>query len=132
MSAEELPHRKRVRHYHDPGHVHELIFSCYQRWPLLTNDHWRCLLSEAIDRANLGHDYRLTAFVFMPEHVQSLVYPGPNASPIEALLRAIKRPFSFRIKRLLQEGGSSLLRRLTIRQRPGVETFRYWQEGPGV
>lgn len=68
----------------------------------------------------------------MPEHVQSLVYPGPNASPIEALLRAIKRPFSFRIKRLLQEGGSSLLRRLTIRQRPGVETFRYWQEGPGV
>jgi putative transposase len=131
MFAEKIPHCKRVRHYHDPGHVHELTFSCYRRCPLLTNDHWRCLLSEAIDRANVRHDYRLTAFVFMPEHVHLLVYPGPNASPIEALLRAIKRPFSYRIKCLLQESGGSLLRRLTIRQRPGVETFRFWQEGPG-
>jgi len=24
-----------------------------------------------------------------------------------------------------------LLTKLTVRQRPGVETFRYWQEGPG-
>jgi len=47
-------HRKQVRHIHDPGHVHELTFSCYPRWPLLT-----------------------------------------------------------------------------IRQRPGVTTFRFWQEGPG-
>src|SRR5215210_7536706 len=129
MSLEKVPHRKRVRHYHDPGHVHELTFSCYRRWPLLTNDHWRCLLSEAIDRAVLRHDYHLTAFVFMPEHVHLLLSPGPNASPIDALLRAIKRPFSYRIKGLLQESGSSLLDRLTIRQRPGVETFRYGRKG---
>jgi putative transposase len=48
-----------------------------------------------------------------------------------AYLKAIKRPFSFRIKRLLSETTNPLMRRLTIRQRPGVETFRYWQEGPG-
>jgi putative transposase len=98
---------------------------------MLTNDHWRCLLSEAIGRAITRHDYRLTAFVFMPEHVHLLVYPGPNASPIDGLLRAIKRPFSYRIKCLLQASGRHLLRRLTIRQRPGIEMFRYWQEGPG-
>jgi putative transposase len=42
-------HRKRVKHYHDPGHVHELTFSCYHRWPLLTNDAWRKILAENID-----------------------------------------------------------------------------------
>jgi len=67
----------------------------------------------------------------MPEHVHLLVFPGPNASTIDQLLRAIKRPFSFRIKRILKSENSPLLNRLTIRQRPGVETFRFWQEGPG-
>jgi putative transposase len=89
------------------------------------------MLSEAIERATERHGYHLTAFVFMPEHVHLLVYPGRGASEIDALLRAMKRPYSFRIKQLLQKTNGSLLRRLTIHQRPGVETFRYWQEGPG-
>jgi len=67
----------------------------------------------------------------MPEHVHLLVFPGPEASKIDELLKAIKRPYSYRIKRLLQAANSRLLARLTIRQRPGVTTFRYWQEGPG-
>jgi putative transposase len=39
--------------------------------------------------------------------------------------------FTPRIKQLLIQSRSRLLERLTIRQRPGVMTFRYWQEGPG-
>jgi len=99
--------------------------------PLLTNDLWRALLSEAIERASNRHEYHLAAFVFMPEHVHLLVFPGEGASTIDAFLRAIKRPFSFRIKRLLAQTESPLLCRLTIQQRPGVKAFRYWQEGPG-
>ena len=124
-------HRKRIRHYHDPGHIHELTFSCYHRWPLLTNDVWRAMLAESIDRAMEGHHYRLTAFVFMPEHIHLMIYPLPEADTIDALLKAIKRPFSYRIKQLLVQSRSRLLERLTIHQRPGVKTFRYWQEGPG-
>ena len=55
----------------------------------------------------------------------------PGGSRIEALLRAIKRPYSGQIKRRLEQSSSPLLQKLTIRQRPGVTTFRYWQEGPG-
>jgi len=131
MPHSSTPYRKRIGHYHDPGHCHELTFSCYHQLPLLTNHMWRSLLSEAIDHALLRHDYLLSAFVFMPDHVHLLVYPGPRASRIDGLLRAIKRPYSFHIKQLLQDANSPLLRRLTIRQRPGVETFRFWQEGPG-
>jgi putative transposase len=129
MRAE--PHRKRIQHYEDPAHCRELTFSCYQRRLLLTNDLWRRMLSRSIDAASERHGWRLTAFVFMPEHVHLLVYPLPAHSDIDALLKAIKRPYSFRIKKLLEASKSPLLGQLTIRQRPGVMTFRFWQEGPG-
>jgi len=89
------------------------------------------MLAESMDRAMEGHRYRLTAFVFMPEHIHVMVYPLPEADTIDALLKAVKRPFSYRVKQLLVQSQSRLLERLTIRQRPGVTTFRYWQEGPG-
>ncbi|MHC4399188.1 MAG: REP-associated tyrosine transposase [Planctomycetota bacterium] len=125
------PHRKRVRHYDDPGHFHELTFSCYRRMPLLTNDTWCEMLSSAIDRALVRHKYCLAAFMYMPEHVHLLLWPGPGASEIKGLLKAVKRPYSYRIRKLLVANRSSLLKRLTARQRPGVMTFRYWQEEPG-
>lgn len=124
-------HRKTIKHFDEPDHVRELTFSCYRRWPLLTKDEWREMLSRAIERAITGHNWELAAFVYMPEHVHLLVFPQAAASKIEDLLRAIKRPYSFRIKQLMNQSGDPLLKRLTIRQRPGVQTFRYWQEGPG-
>ncbi|MGA2033976.1 MAG: hypothetical protein ABSG68_17145 [Thermoguttaceae bacterium] len=60
-----------------------------------------------------------------------IIYPLPEPGTIDALLKAIKRPFSYRVKQLLTESQNPLLERLTIRQRPGVTTFRFWQEGPG-
>jgi putative transposase len=123
-------HRKTVKHYHEPGDCHELTFSCYRRVPLLTNDPWRRLLAKQIDSANQRHNFHLVAFVFMPEHLHLLVYPT-GGSEVSDLLKAIKRPFSYRIKQILQEHQSPLLNRLTIRERPGKMTFRFWQEGPG-
>ncbi len=100
--------------------------------PLLTNDDWREILSRAIDRALEIHNWQLTAFVWMSEHVHLLVFPvSASATDIEPVLKAIKRPNSYRIKQLLIVNESPLLKRLTVRQRPEVETFRYWQEGPG-
>ena len=131
MNNEQPLHRKRVKHYDEPGHLHESTFSCYQRRPLLTNDRWREMLAVAIERAIARHQYQLVAFVYMPEHVHLIVYPSTDTCEIQKLLKAIERPFSFRIKRLLVESHSRLLAKLTVRQRPGAMTFRFWQEGPG-
>jgi len=57
--------------------------------------------------------------------------PASVPSKIQDLLYAIKRPFSYRIKQLLTEQHDPLLAQLTIRERPGKFTFRFWQEGPG-
>ena len=124
-------HRKTVRHYHEPGNLHELTFSCYRRLPLLNGDHVRGLLCTSIDRALTTHDFRLVAFVLMPEHVHLLVYPLSQEPRIDRFLFAIKRPFSYRVKQHLIELGSPQLQDLTVRERPEKTTFRFWQEGPG-
>ena len=62
-------HRKQIRHFHEPGDLHELTFSCYSRMPLLTNDVWREMLCRSIDTAIDRWQFRLVAFVLMPEHV---------------------------------------------------------------
>lgn len=124
-------HRKTVQHFHEPGDCHELTFSCYHRMPLLISDDWRNKLCIAIDRALDRYDFRLVAFVLMPEHVHLLVYPTISEPRIDQLLFAIKRPYSYRIKQILKERKNPLLEKLTIQERPGKKTFRYWQEGPG-
>ena len=66
----------------------------------------------------------------MPEHVHLLVFPLREASSLNHLLKAIKRPVSWKVKQTLPIK-SRLRQKLTIRQRPGKTTFRFWQEGPG-
>jgi len=124
-------HRKQIRHFHEPGDLHELTFSCYRRMPLLTNDLWRERLCRSIDKAMNRWRFRLVALVLMPEHVHLLVFPTENPLQIDRLLSAIKQPYSVRIKQSLVATGSPLLRRLTVQERPGKTAFRYWQEGPG-
>lgn len=125
------PHRKRVRHYEENGHLHELTFSCYRRLPLLTNDDRRHLLAEHLAKACRSEDFGLLAFVFMPEHVHLLVHPlGPEAK-VSRLLGRTKQPTSKAIKQILIESNAPLIDQLTVCERPGKHCFRFWQEGPG-
>ena len=124
-------HRRSVRHYHDPGDLHELTFSCYHRLSLLTNDHWQRLLAESIERATASHGFSLVAFVFMPEHVHLLVSSRSTEPAVDRLLYAIKRPYSYRIKQILLAAESPLLDKLSVRNKQGKPVFRFWQKGPG-
>jgi putative transposase len=123
--------RKKLKHYHEPGDLHELTFSCYERRTLLDDEKARTLLCESIDRAISGHDFRLVAFVLMPEHVHLLVCPMVPKPEIDKLLFAIKRPFSYRMKKHFDEIGDPRLSELIVRERPGKMTFRFWEEGAG-
>jgi putative transposase len=131
MANFERSHRKTIKHCDHLGHVHELTFSCYARLPLLKNETRRKMLAESVNRATARHHFGLVAFVFMPEHLHLIVKPQVGSSTVSDLLRAIKRPFSYQVKQLLVGAKSPLLKRLVIRQRPGVTVFRFWQEGPG-
>jgi putative transposase len=130
MSATR-PHRKLVKHYHAPGDLHELTFSCYGRLPLLTNDTWRRQLTRCINIAGEELEMQLAAFVFMPEHVHLLVVPTSSQPAMDRYLARIKQPFSKWVKQQLLDAKSPLLKRLTVQERPGKTCFRFWQEGPG-
>jgi putative transposase len=123
--------RKRIKHYYEPGDLHELTFSCYSRLPLLDDDKARTLLCQSIDRAIGHHAFGLVAFVLMPEHVHLLVSTLAANPEIDALLFAIKRPFSYRMKQHYELIGSRWQTRLVVRERPGKQAFRFWEEGPG-
>jgi putative transposase len=125
------PRRKRIKHFEQERHVHELTFSCYQRRPLLANDERRTWFCEELASACDRQGILLLAYVLMPEHVHLLVFPAVQGSSISKLLAHVKRQFSCRVKRRLTETQDPMLDRLTVLQRPGVMTFRFWQEGPG-
>jgi putative transposase len=130
MTAGRL-HRKLIKHYHEPGDLHELTFSCYHRLPILTNDLWRQQLSRTIDEAGRQTQIELAAFVFMPEHAHLLVVPMSCTPEIDRYLALVKQPFSKWVKQRLLDTHSRLLDRLTVQERPGKTSFRFWQEGPG-
>ncbi len=117
--------KKTVRHFHEPGDLHELTFSCYRQQQLLVDDDWRTMLGRGIDAAFRGDRCRLVAFVFMPEHVHLLVDPLDDKPDIDLLLSALKRPYSFRIKQSLLSRCAPLVEELTAHERPGKMTFRY-------
>jgi putative transposase len=94
---------KAIRHYHQAGDCHELTFSCYRRWPLLTSDSWRQYLAESIDKALHSHGLNLSAFVFMPEHVHLLVWPqNPARAAISSFLKTLKQSCSTKAKHQLK------------------------------
>ena len=85
--------RKRCRRYDEPGHAHELTFSCYRRLPLLSRDRTRGWLVEAIDEARSREKFDLWAYVIMPEHVH-LLLSEPPTHPLSTVLGSLKRSVS--------------------------------------
>jgi putative transposase len=122
---------KTVKHYHEPGDLHELTFSCYRRITLLTNTAICEKLARTIDAAGEKWRIPLVGFVFMPEHVHLLVRPLDDKPAIDQYLRDVKLPVSVFQKRLLVEHRSPLLQRLTVPSGVDRGQFRFWQEGPG-
>ena len=61
------PHRKRLQHFNEPGHLHFMTFSCYRRLPLLTNALSRSGLGDALNKALVVHDVQLSGFVEVVE-----------------------------------------------------------------
>lgn len=122
---------KTIKHYHEPGDLHELTFSCYRRITLLTNNTIREKLAREIDAAGEKWRFSLVAFVFMPEHVHRLVWPHDDQPAIDDYLREVKLPVSVFQKGLLVAHNSRLLQRLTVPSGVDQGQLRFWQEGPG-
>jgi putative transposase len=123
--------RKRCRRYDEPGHAHELTFSCYRRLPLLSRDLTRGWLVEAIEDARVRERFDLWAYVIMPEHAHILIRPREPEYEVSRVLWRIKRPVGRRAIEYLRSHAPSFLDRLTVTRDDGTQERRFWQAGGG-
>lgn len=130
MPREQVQHRKRRKAWNEPGHAHELTFSCFRRLPLLGKDRTRRWLVEALDRARRRWGFELWAYVVMPEHVHALLYPTATDYSMAAILKAIKQPVARQALRYLRQHAPAWLNRLQA-TRAGHAEHHFWQEGGG-
>lgn len=128
MDFRERIHRPRG--YNDPGHAHELTFSCYKRFPFLSKDRTCEWLADQIRIACRELDYSLWAYVFMPDHVHLIVYPNQDEYDTGEILKVIKEPVSRKAVQYLKQNSPEWLERIKVKRGSRTENH-FWQSGRG-
>ncbi len=118
------------RNYNDPGHAHQLTFSCYHRHRFLQAERTREWLRDAIVAARVEFDFDLWAFVFMPEHSHLIVHPRRPTYDIAKIRTAIKEPVGRKGIAYLRENAPEWLERIQIVKQDRVR-YCFWQRGGG-
>jgi putative transposase len=114
----------------EPGHAHELTFSCCRRFAFLKAERTCQWLADAIDEARREWDFALWAYVFMPEHVHLLLYPRRPKYDIRIILQKIKEPVGRKAVQYLRGNAPQWLPRITVKRGERLER-RFWQAGGG-
>lgn len=100
-----MDHRTRLhrpRGYNDPGHAHELTYSCYRRFPLLSKDRSCQWLADAIDSTRQELNYALWAYIIMPDHFHLIVWLRDRTYDDSEFLKRFKEPVSREAMRYLR------------------------------
>lgn len=125
-----LHHKECVR-YNEPGHAHELTFSCYRRLPLLSRGRTRRWFVDALGAARIKERFDLWAYVVMPEHAHVLLRPREPKYDISRILWRIKQPVGEQAVAFLSWHAPKWLETLTVVKRDGSRERRFWQVGGG-
>ena len=114
----------------EPGHAHELTFSCFHRFAFLQAECTCQWLADALNEARVSLDFALWAYVFMPEHVHLMIYPRKKVFDIRTIRHAIKEPVGRKAIKHLRDHAPQWLPRITVRRGNRLER-RFWQAGGG-
>ena len=121
---------RRPKGYNDPGHAHELTFSCYKKYAFLSRDRTCEWLTEQLDVVRRELNYHLYAYVFMPDHVHLVVMPNKREYDTSMFLKRLKEPVSRKAVQFLKRESPEWLERIRVRQGSKVE-HHFWQPGRG-
>ncbi len=102
-----------------------LTFSCEQRLPLFGSAALRDYFRSKLAESQQEHDFKLLAWVLMPEHVHLLIVPG--STPVTRLLSSLKTKVSMGILTRWKQIDAPILPKL---RRPDGAA-RFWQTGGG-
>jgi putative transposase len=122
--------RSHRRNFNLPGHVHELTFSCYRRYPFLSSDRTCNWFIESLEKARRQLEFSVWAYVLMPEHVHLLIWPRQPQYDVAKIRSAIKEPVGRRAIVFLEKNSSEWLSRVTRKRGRKIERL-FWQSGGG-
>ena len=122
---------KKVRSYNEPGHAHELTFSCFHGLQLLTKDRTRQWFIDALCSARTKLNLHVWAYVIMPEHVHVLLWPREPKYEVRQIRTALKLPVTQKALKFLETSSPSFLEKLKDVQPSGKVHYRFWQRGGG-
>ncbi len=131
MQIRPGPIRKTRRFFNDPGHAHELTFTCYRRMKLLDRDRSRNWMVFALEQARRRWEFELWGYVIMPEHVHVLLFPKQHNYDMSMIVKSIKQSVARRAVGWLRLNAPAFLPRLRVRWPNGREEYRFWQQGGG-
>jgi putative transposase len=114
----------------EPGHAHELTFSCFRGFDFLKAERTCQWLADAIDAARKEMEFALWAYVFMPEHVHLMIQPKRFPYDIRLIRQKIKEPVGRQAVGYLQAHALEWLPRITVKRGDRIER-RFWQAGGG-
>lgn len=121
------PHRRNIN---EPGHAHELTFSCYHRFPFLSGDGPCEWLAKAIELARVRLEFDVWAWVFMPRHVHLIVHPRRETYDMATIRRLIKEPVARQAIADMREHTPEWLPKIE-RRRGKRKELLFWQSGGG-
>ena len=131
MQRDDGSYRKTRVSVNEPGHVHELTFTCYKRLPLLNRDRTRRWFVAALDRARTRLKFDLWAYVIMPEHAHVLLLPRDPVYDVALILKSIKQSVARRAIQFLRDEAPEWMPRLAVPTSKSVTEHRFWQAGGG-
>ena len=126
---EDIFIKKKCKRYNNPGHAHELTFSCYRNQKFLISERVCKWLIESIEKAREIHKFSLWAYVFMPDHVHLLIKPTKEQYNISNILKDIKTNPARKAVKYLKENKPFELSKLSSEQQ--YRKYRFWQKGGG-
>lgn len=122
--------RKQCERWNTAHHFHYLTFSCFRRQAFLGPDRTRQWLADAIGAARIKHDFRVIAYVFMPEHVHLLIRPQQRVYNISRILQGIKLPVSRKARAFILKEAPAFADRMHA-SADARGSLRFWQAGGG-
>jgi putative transposase len=113
-----------------PGDAHALTFTCYRRFQFLRSECICQWLADSLNKARTKLDFRIWAYVFMPEHVHLLIWPAQPVYDIRVILQAVKQPVGRKAMAHIARCAPQWLPRVTV-HRNGRMRRLFWQLGGG-
>jgi putative transposase len=126
-----MQRRKRRVAINEPGHAHELTFSCFRRLRLLAGSRAKRVFLQCLDDARQRFAFEVWAYVVMPEHVHILIHPKEQKYNIGQILMAVKSRFAKLMLEEMKRGDASTQENLKVVKRDGTSSYRFWQAGGG-